>query len=59
MSPSIGSVGGCPSFSLPSGHLLGIPTGGDISPPCYLWTFISVVVNITALFLARRLIFGG
>jgi len=57
--PTIGPSGGCPSYSLPEGRVMGITVGGPINLPCSMWTFISVCINITALFVARRLIFGG
>jgi hypothetical protein len=52
--PSLGD-GGCPSWSLPSFY------GGslDASIPCSVWVFLRLVIIITALLLARRLIFGG
>ena len=51
--------GGCPAFALPSGDLLGIELGGDLAIPCYVWSFARLVIIITALLLARRLVFGG
>jgi hypothetical protein len=56
--PSIGD-GGCPSFSLGSGSVLGIEVGGALNVPCGVWTFARLVMIISALLLARRLIFGG
>lgn len=51
--------GGCPSFSLPSASVLGIDVGGPIEVPCGVWTFVRLVMIISALLLARRLVFGG
>jgi len=31
----------------------------DVSPPCIVWPFIRLCILITALWLARALIFGG
>lgn len=58
MVPTIGD-GGCPQWSLPVD--IGIIDFGvyDISLPCNVWAFVRIVILITALFLVRRLIFGG
>ncbi len=47
--------GGCPQWSIPALY------GGqwDMSIPCNVWYFIRLIIIITALLLARRLIFGG
>lgn len=57
--PGFGDTGGCPSFSLPSGNVMGIAVGGIFDVPCSVYAFIRVVMLIGALFLARALIFGG
>lgn len=51
--------GGCLSFMVPLS--VGIVDFGvlDVSPPCFIWPFIRLCVLITALWLARALIFGG
>ncbi|MGN8006342.1 hypothetical protein ACTJKQ_24455 [Acidovorax sp. 22279] len=51
--------GGCLSFTVPLS--VGIVDFGvlDVSPPCLIWPFIRICVLITALWLARALIFGG
>lgn len=58
--PSLPSTGSCPSwqldFSLSSWAPLGVHT---VEAPCWVWDFGKVVVIISALLLARRLIFGG
>lgn len=58
MVPTIGD-GGCPQWSLAVD--IGIIDFGvyDISLPCNVWAFVRIVILITALFLVRRLIFGG
>lgn len=56
--PSFGD-GGCPAWTFQAGSVLGIDVGGDISVPCYVWAFVRLVMIISALLLARRLIFGG
>lgn len=52
--PNVGD-GGCPTWSIPSIY------GGNLnaSIPCNVWYFIRLVIIISALMLARRLIFGG
>lgn len=52
--PNVGD-GGCPTWSIPSIY------GGNLnaSIPCNVWYFIRLVIILTALMLARRLIFGG
>ena len=59
LAPSNLGDGGCPSWSIPTGQVLGITVGGSASIPCYVWTFIRLVMVISSLLLARRLIFGG
>lgn len=53
------SDGGCPVWNLPTTRVLGIQVGGDISIACSVWAFIRVVMIISALLLARAVIFGG
>lgn len=55
--PTFGD-GGCPTWILPV-DVLNIHTSGDISIPCWLWGTIKLIFNISALLVARRLIFGG
>lgn len=57
LAPTFGD-GGCPTWTLPV-DVLNIHTSGDISIPCWLWGTIKLIFNISALLLARRLIFGG
>lgn len=54
LTPSLGSTG-CPIWTLPLG-----PWGThDISIPCWVWAAIRLIFICTALFTARKLIFGG
>ncbi|HWI05608.1 MAG TPA: hypothetical protein VNT52_17510 [Acidimicrobiales bacterium] len=57
--PNITGTAGCPSWTWPSQNVLGIQVGGDISVPCYVWTFLRIVMLISAVLMARKLIFGG
>ncbi len=53
------SGGACIQFSMPVD--IGIANFGtfDLSPPCALWTFLRAVILISAIFMCRRIIFGG
>lgn len=55
LTPSIGSAGSCPSWSMPTWG------GGssELQPPCMIWPLLRIIFIITALFTARSLIFGG
>ncbi len=57
--PSGFSSGTCPSWMLPLA--LGAWDFGshDVSPPCWIWDFGKAIIIISALLLARALIFGG
>lgn len=58
--PQISDNGGAPlSFKIPMN--LGIVNFGilDVSPPAAIWPFIRICILITALWLARSLVFGG
>lgn len=48
----------CPSWSL-TGNIFGHSTGGSFAPPCWIWAVLRAFLLITALFVARRMIFGG
>lgn len=58
--PSVGSGGSCPAMminlNITSWAMFGIR---DVAPPCYIWDFGKVVIILSALLLARSLIFGG
>lgn len=57
--PSVASGGACPIWMLPLN--VGIKDFGshDVAPPCWIWTFGRFVIVVSALLLARSLIFGG
>ena len=57
--PAVGSSGSCPSWMLPVD--VGFASYGtyNVAPPCWVWDFGKVIIIISALLLARRLIFGG
>lgn len=58
--PSLATSGTCPTFTVPL-DLAGWASYGtaDVSPPCWVWDFGKVVIVVSSLLLARRLIFGG
>lgn len=58
LTPNLGD-GGCPVWQIRLD--VGVADFGmvDLSLPCNVWAFIRVCIIVTALFLARRLIFGG
>lgn len=57
--PTVGS-GSCPSWKVDL-SLDGWTNAGlqDVSPPCWVWDVARVIIIVSALLLARRLIFGG
>lgn len=57
--PNISGAGTCPSW--PIDLTIGPWMMGtfDVAPPCMIWDFAKVIVIISALLLARSLIFGG
>ncbi len=56
LTPSLASTGTCPAWNI--GDLLGL-SFGELKPPCFIWDVIKVIFVVTALFMARRIIFGG
>jgi len=58
LTPNLGD-GGCPTWTLHAD--VGVVDFGtyDVSIPCNVWAFIRIIIIVTALFLARRMIFGG
>jgi len=56
----IGNSGTCPAwtFNANIGPKMNFGSG-SYAPPCWLWTALRAVFLITALLMARRLIFGG
>jgi hypothetical protein len=59
LAPNLGDSGGCPNWSIPLD--VGIHNWGTQTTtiPCWVWSFLRVCTIVGALFLARRLIFGG
>ena len=58
--PAVGSGGQCPTMplNLNVAHWANFGTV-DVAPPCFLWDFGKVVIIMSALLLARGLVFGG
>lgn len=58
--PSVGSSGQCPTMPI-NLNLSNWANFGtvDVAPPCFLWDFGKVVIIMSALLLARGLVFGG
>lgn len=58
--PSVASSGSCPSMmvNLTFSSWANFGTH-NVAPPCSIWDFGRIVILISALLLARRLIFGG
>jgi len=60
MMPTGLNAGSCPSFQIDLSMAAWADFGvNDISPPCWVWDFGKVVILISAVILARQLIFGG
>ena len=60
LTPKIGQAGSCPSWSIDLSWTPGGSMGvHELQPPCMIWPFLKAIVIISALFLARALIFGG
>ncbi|MEL4178337.1 hypothetical protein [Roseateles sp. PN1] len=58
LNPNIGGAA-CPRWTFPTGRVLGIDVGGDLSVPCSVWFALKAIMIVSALLLARRLVFGG
>ena len=57
--PTIGAGGACPTWSLPV-NVAWVDFGTyNVAPPCWIWDFGKVIIVLSAMFLARALIFGG
>lgn len=55
-----GSGGSCPSWSFAFNlGAAGNYGSMNVAPPCWIWTAIKTIMIITALFAARRIVFGG
>lgn len=50
--------GTCPAWYL-SWDLGSVHKSANVAPPCYIWPWLQAFLFICALFLCRRLIFGG
>ena len=58
--PSIGGGGSCPAWNIDLTFASWSSYGTtNVAPPCWVWDFGKVVVILSAMFLARALIFGG
>lgn len=58
--PSLPNSGSCPSWQIDLGFSSWADMGTHtVQAPCMVWDFGKVVILISALLLARRLIFGG
>lgn len=57
--PDVGSVGTCPVWLIPLDFDFFDAGDVDVSVPCWLWDFAKVVIIVSALLLARAIIFGG
>lgn len=58
--PSVGSSGQCPTMPINLNLSRWANFGTvDVAPPCFLWDFGKVVIIMSALLLARGLVFGG
>lgn len=58
--PAVASVGSCPSMPVNLNFSTWANFGvKDVAPPCYIWDWGKAVIILSALLLARGLIFGG
>lgn len=57
--PSVAASGTCPTFVIPLNVGIGNFGSHDFAPPCWIWDFGKFVIVVSALFLARSLVFGG
>jgi hypothetical protein len=58
--PNVGSSGTCPTWNLDLTFATWADFGlRDFAPPCYVWDWARLVILVSALLLARALIFGG
>lgn len=61
LTPNIGSGGSCPVWTFDLGFIPGASMGVHRlgAEYCFIWPVLKIILMITALFTARRLIFGG
>jgi hypothetical protein len=58
--PTVGSSGTCPSWPLNLDFAEWAAYGShDVAPPCWIWDVARAILILSALLLARALIFGG
>lgn len=58
--PSVGNGGSCPHFPINLSFATWATYGtSDFAPPCWVWDFGKAVIMLSALLLARALVFGG
>ncbi|MDP9973675.1 hypothetical protein J2W39_004934 [Variovorax paradoxus] len=58
--PNIGDGGTCPSWPINLNFATWAPYGvHDVAPPCWIWDVAKAILILSALLLARALIFGG
>ncbi|MDR6427150.1 hypothetical protein J2738_003288 [Variovorax paradoxus] len=58
--PNIGDGGACPSWPINLNFATWAPYGvHDVAPPCWIWDVAKAILILSALLLARALIFGG
>lgn len=58
--PNVGSSGSCPVMNVDFTFATWADYGiRDVAPPCYVWDWGRIIILVSALLLARALIFGG
>lgn len=58
--PTVGNGGSCPHFPINLSFATWATFGtSDFAPPCWVWDFGKAVIMLSALLLARALVFGG
>ncbi len=58
--PSVGDGGTCPAWSLNLSLASWADYGThDVAPPCWVWDVAAAILVVSALLLARALVFGG
>lgn len=57
--PTVAGSGACPTWAIPLDVGIADFGSADFSIPCWIWDFAKVVIIVSSLLLARRLVFGG
>lgn len=58
--PAVGNSGSCPSWPLNLSIASWADYGTrDVAPPCWIWDVAAAILVVSALLLARALVFGG